>query len=136
MEVNKEENNKKIKSQISRGGAPKKEEENKLKHRFSVQFSPKEKELLTKKLTKHGYKNLNSMVRDWVILDKIKVETTGILSPDLSIKFNSIGNLLNQIARYMNSNVYIDHEFLVQEMGRIEKTQEEIRQLILKIATE
>ncbi len=136
MEVNKGENTKKIKSQISRGGAPKKEEENKLKHRFSVQFSPKEKEILNKKLTKYGYKNLNSMVRDWVILDKIKVETTGILSPDLSVKFNSIGNLLNQITRNLNSYVYIDHDFLAQEIDKIEKTQEEIRQLILKIATE
>lgn len=108
-----------IKSKKSRGGAPKKPDQEKKKFRFVAFFNQEEKTKIQKKMTKWGYKNFSTLCHDILIQRQMKVEITPIFSSSAERMFNKIGVNLNQIARNLNSSVLMDPEYLREMLGEI-----------------
>jgi hypothetical protein len=128
-----EENRKIIKNKISKGGRPKKTEEEKKKNRLHVNLSDSELAKVKKKMVDLGYTNFSLLCYEMLILGSIKVEKTIILPQSILSMFQQFGNNLNQLVKNIHNKSVIDTPILIEKLEKLDNILLEIELDIKKL---
>lgn len=127
-----EEKKKIIKNEISKGGRPKKSDEEKKRHRFSAYFSDEQAKLVKQKMSNLGYLEFSTLCFDLLILEKIKVEKNVVLPVEIKGLMNKIGANIYQLVKSSNLNNAFDPIYVSESLDKILQNQQELVGLLKK----
>lgn len=108
----------------NKGGAPKKNEDEKLQHRQNLSFTEQEYEILTEKGLTDG-RILKTIIMNSLSGKKIQINTNK--DPKFMGELNRIGNNINQIAKKCNSG----DELNAGDLSNLWSALDELKKLIM-----